>query len=96
MYAALAQLLIVAALIADTVLVFSHLQDPETGTFAVTQLTEGAFAGSWRMAAVIVTGVALIGAAALLAVYYAIVCRAKKEENAHSDEHEKLDSDARV
>ena len=69
-YAVVAQLLIVAALIADTVLVFSHLQDPETGTFAVTQLTAGAFAGSWRMAAVIVTAVAAVGAAALLIVRY--------------------------
>ena len=91
-YAALAQLLIVAALIADTALVFAHLQDPETGTFAVTQLTAGAFAGSWRMAAVIVTGVLLIAAAVLLIVAY----RTKKSKNAPSDGNDQLDTDARV
>ena len=80
-YAVVAQLLIVAALIADTVLVFSHLQDPETGTFAVTQLTAGAFAGSWRMAAVILSAVAVVGAAALLTVRY-LTGRQDKEDDA--------------
>ncbi len=65
-YAVVAQLLIVAALIVDTALVFAHLQDPETGTFTVTYLGAGKFVGSWRLTAVIITAVALVTAAVLL------------------------------
>ena len=74
--------MILAALIADTALVFGHLQDPETGTFTVTYLTEGAFAGSWRMAAVIISAVAVAGAAVLLTVRHMTGRREGKENDA--------------
>lgn len=64
-YAVTAQLLILAALIVDTALVFAHLQDPETGTFTVTYLTAGKFVGSWRLTALVVTVVAVLAAVVL-------------------------------
>ena len=57
-----------AVLVFDTVVIFSRLQDAETGEFNISLLRVARFAGSFWMSIVIVTGVAAVAVAAMLAV----------------------------
>ena len=57
-----------AVLVFDTVVIFSRLQDAETGKFNISLLQVERFAGSFWMSVVIVTGVAAVAVAAMLAV----------------------------
>ncbi|MBR2313085.1 MAG: energy-coupled thiamine transporter ThiT [Clostridia bacterium] len=57
-----------AALVFDTVTIFSRMQDAETGEFNISLLQVERFAGSFWMAVVIVTGVAAVAVATMFAV----------------------------
>ena len=57
-----------AVLVFDTVMIFSRMQDAETGEFNVALLQVERFAGSFWMTVVIVTGAAAVAVAAMLAV----------------------------
>jgi thiamine transporter len=61
-------LLLTAALIFDTVMVFSRLQDPETGSFTLALLRTDTLADSFWMPVLIVTAACVLAAAVALTV----------------------------
>lgn len=61
-----AGLLIFAATAIDVSLIFSHMQNPDTGAFDITCLVATPFAESFWLKVVIITGVAVVSAVALL------------------------------
>lgn len=65
---AMAGLVGCAALVFDTVMIFSRMQDAETGEFNISLLQVERFAGSFWMAVVIFTGVAAVAVATMFAV----------------------------
>ncbi|MBQ3483764.1 MAG: energy-coupled thiamine transporter ThiT [Clostridia bacterium] len=66
--AVIAGLLAVVALAVDVSLIFGHMQNPESGDFDITGLSVERFAGSFWMAVVILSAVAAVAIAVLLAV----------------------------
>lgn len=82
--AAVSGLLTIGALAADVVLVFSHIQNAD-GAFDITGLHVERFAGSFWMGVVIVTAVAVVGVATLLAAR----TRLLKNKNIKSDDSKK-------
>ena len=68
-----------AVLVFDTVVIFSRLQDAETGEFNVALLQVERFAGSFWMTVVIVTGAAAVAVAAMLAVRRWLLCKSSQE-----------------
>ncbi|MBR2464398.1 MAG: energy-coupled thiamine transporter ThiT [Clostridia bacterium] len=68
-----------AALVFDTVMIFSRMQDAETGEFNISLLQVERFAGSFWMSVVIVTGVAAVAVAAMLTVRRWLLCKSSQE-----------------
>ncbi len=66
--AAGAGLIGVAALVFDTVMIFAHMQDAETGEFNIALLKAEQFVGSFWFPVVFVSAVAVIAVAVMLAV----------------------------
>ncbi|MBR2011409.1 MAG: energy-coupled thiamine transporter ThiT [Clostridia bacterium] len=78
---ALAGLVGGGALVFDTVMIFSRMQDAETGEFNISLLQVERFAGSFWMAVVIVTGVAVLAVGVMLAVRRWLLKRVPKMPN---------------
>lgn len=73
MLSVLSGLVGVAALITDVALIFSHMQDPESGEFNIQMLKPEAFAGSFWMGVVIVSAVAVAAIVAMLVVRHYVL-----------------------
>lgn len=69
-----------SALIADVAMIFSHMQDPETGEFNITLLRTESFVGSFWLAVTVITAVGVVAVAAMLIVRRKLA--QKKNENA--------------
>lgn len=75
---ALSGLVGVAALIVDVALIFSHMQDPESGEFNIRMLGVTAFAGSFWMGVAIVSAVAVAAIVAMLTVRHHVLGKRNK------------------